>query len=204
MFLQLGEHLVDFSLLRHGHYLRVFADCKLMMRANGLKHLKHFRVLLFRQKIYLEIEMVSLIRLNITAVLTHEDEQREENRFQRHDRGQKLVRERVEGEPAFRSAVEPQPKQEPDQVKDDEPHFPRVRGDGIAYTGRHGSLRQRAVLQFGNCLNVAGSRRGRLHPSMLCRDEQSGKQRFDGDNHWHSILLVVPLSSPSGSFRRTE
>src|ERR1039457_5680257 len=131
MFLQLGEDLLDFSLLRHGHYLRVFADCKLMMRANGLKHLKHFRVLLFRQKIYLEIEMVSLIRLNITAVLTHEDEQREENRFQRDDRRQKLKWERVEGELALRFAVEPEPKAEPDHVKNDKPHFSRVRGDDI-------------------------------------------------------------------------
>jgi hypothetical protein len=37
--------------------------------------------------------MVSLIRLNVSSVLAHEDEQREENRFQRYDRGQELVRE---------------------------------------------------------------------------------------------------------------
>ena len=114
--------------------------------------------------------MVSLIRLNITAVLTHEDEQREENRFQRHDRGQKLVRERVEGGPALGFAVEPEPEGEPDHVKNNEQHFPGVRGNGIAYTGRNGSLRQRAVFQLGDCLNVAGSRRGRLHSSMLFRD----------------------------------
>ena len=116
------------------------------MLAYGLEHLKHFRVLLFGQKIYLEIEMVSLIRLNITAVLTHEDEEREENRFQRDDRRQKLEWERVEGEPALGFAVEPEPKGKPGQVKNDKPHFPRVRCDAIANTGRKGSSRQRAVL----------------------------------------------------------
>ncbi len=90
MFLQFGQYLADFRPFCHRRDLRVFSDSELMMLAYGLEHLKHFRVLLFGQKIYLEIEMVSLIRLNITAVLTHEDEQREENRFQRDDRGQKL------------------------------------------------------------------------------------------------------------------
>jgi hypothetical protein len=170
MILQFRQHVMDFRPLRHRRGLRIFADSELMMLAYRLEHLKHFRVLLFRQKIYLEIEMVSLIRLNITAVLTHEDEQREENRFQRDDRGQKLVRERVEGEPALRSAVEPEPDGEPDRMKNDKPHFSCMRGNGIAYTGRKGSLRQRAMFQFGDCLNVAGSRRGRLHPSMLCRE----------------------------------
>ena len=56
------------------------------MLAYGLQHLKHFRVLLFRQKIYLEVQMVSLIRLKITAVLTYQNEQREEDRFQRDDK----------------------------------------------------------------------------------------------------------------------
>ena len=45
------------------------------MLANGLEHLEHFRVLLFGQKIYLQIEVVALVRLQVTAVLTHEDEQ---------------------------------------------------------------------------------------------------------------------------------
>ncbi len=145
MLLQLGQDVADFSPLRHCGGLRIFSDWKLMMLAYGLEHLKHFCIFLFGQKVYLEIEMVSLIRLNITSVLTHEDKQREENRFQRDDRGQKLVRERVEGELALRSAVEPEPEGEPDHVEYDEPHFSRVRGNGIAYTGRRGSLRQRAM-----------------------------------------------------------
>jgi hypothetical protein len=119
MLLQFGQYVADFRPLRHRRGLRVFSDSELMMLAYGLKHLKHFRVLLFRQKIYLKIEMVSLIRLNITAVLTHEDEQREENRFQRDDRGQKLIRERVKGEPAPGFAVEPEPKGEPEHMKND-------------------------------------------------------------------------------------
>ncbi len=126
MFLQFGQYVADFSPLRHRRGLRIFSDSELMVLTQGLQHLKHFRVFLFGQKIYLEIEMVSLIRLNIAAVLTHKDEQREENRFQRDDRGQKLVRERVEGEPAFKSAVQPEPKGEPDHVKNDKPrYFPR-------------------------------------------------------------------------------
>src|ERR1700691_231804 len=106
MLLQFGQYVADFSPFRHRRSLRISSDRELMMLAYGLEHLKHFRVLLFGQKVYLEIEMVSLIRLNVTAVLTHEDEQREENRFQRNDRGQKLVRERVEGVLALRSAVD--------------------------------------------------------------------------------------------------
>ena len=90
MLLQFGQHVADFSPFRHRRGLRIFSDSELMMLAYGLEHLKHFRVLLFGQKIYLEVEMVPLIRLDVTAVLTHEDEQREENRFQRDDRGQKL------------------------------------------------------------------------------------------------------------------
>ena len=78
------------------------------MLAYGLEHPKHFRVFLFGQKIYLEIEMVPLIRLNVAAILAHEDKQREENRFQRDDRGQK--RERIEGELAMTGHVEPEPK----------------------------------------------------------------------------------------------
>jgi hypothetical protein len=38
-------------------------------------------------------------------------------------------------------------------------------------------LRQRAVFQLRDCFNVAGSRRGRLHSSMLFRDAWAGKQR---------------------------
>jgi len=177
MLLQFGQYFADFRSFRHRRGLRVFSDSEFMMLAYGLKHLEHFRVLLFGKKIYLEIEVVSLIRLNTTAVLTHEDEQREENRFQRDDRGQKLVRERVEGEPALGSAVEPQPKGKPDRVKKDKPHFSRVRGDGVADTGRKGSLRQRAVFQLGNYFDVAGSRRGRFHSFMLCRDLRAGKHR---------------------------
>jgi len=173
MLLQLGKYVADFRALCHRRGLRISPGSELMMLADGLEHLKHFRVLLFRQKIYLEIEMVSLIRLNIASVLTHEDEQREENRFQRDDGGQKLVRERVECEPALGSGVEPEPKGEPDRVKNDKPHLSRVRGNSIAYTGRRGSLRQRAVFQFGNCLNVAGGRRGRLHSSMLFREART-------------------------------
>ena len=97
-----------------------------------LEHLKHFRVFLFGQKIYLEIEMISLIGLNTTTVLTHEDEQREENRFQRDDRRQKLEREWVEGEPATGFAIQPEPNGEPARVEDDKPHFPRMRGNDIA------------------------------------------------------------------------
>ena len=126
MLLQFGQYVADFSPLRHCRRLRVFSNGELVMRTYGLEHLQHFRIFLFGQKVYLEIEMVSLIRLNITAVLTHEDEQREENRFQRDDRGQKLVGERVESERALRSAVEPKPKGKPDHVKNDKPHFPRV------------------------------------------------------------------------------
>ena len=177
VFLQFRQHIAYFRPLRHRRGLRIFSNSELMMLAYGLEHLKHFRVLLFGQKIYLEIEMVSLIRLDITAVLTHEDEQREENRFQRDDRRQKLKWERVEGELALRFAVEPEPKAEPDHVKNDKPHFSRVRGDDIAYTGRQGSLRQRAVFQFGDCFNIARCRRGRLHSSMLFRDAWAGKQR---------------------------
>jgi hypothetical protein len=168
MLLQFRQHLVDFSPFRHGRGLGIVSDRELVMFTDGLQHLKHFRVLLFRQKIYLEIKMVSLIRLNIAAVLAHEDEQREEDRFQGYDRGQKLVRKRVEGELALGSAVEPEPDREPHQVEYYEPHFPCVRGDGVAYTGREGSIRQRTVFKFGDCLNVAGSsRRSRLHTSML-------------------------------------
>jgi len=87
MLLQFGQYLADFCPFRHSHDLRVLSNSELMMLAYGLEHLKHFRVLFFGQKIYLEIEMIALIRLNITAVLTHEDEQREEDRFQRDDRG---------------------------------------------------------------------------------------------------------------------
>jgi hypothetical protein len=179
MLLQFGQYVTDVSPFRHRSGLRVFSDTELMMFAYGLEHLKHFCVFLFGQKVYLEIEMISLIRLDATAVLTHEDEQREENRFQRDDCGQELVRERVESEPTLGFAIEPEPKGEPDHVKNYKPHFPRVRGNGIAYTGRNGSLRQRAVFQFGDCLNVAGSRRGRLHSSMLFRDARAGKQRSD-------------------------
>src|SRR5579862_2903429 len=98
------------------------------MLAYGLQHLKHFRIFLFGQKIYLEVEVISLIRLDITTVLTHEDEQREENRFERDDRGQKLIRERIEGEPAPGFTIEQKPDGEPNHVKYDEPHFPCVRG----------------------------------------------------------------------------
>ena len=163
MLLEFGQYVADFSPLRHRRGLRVFANGELMMLAYGLEHLKHFRVLLFGQKIYLEIQMVPLIRLDVASVLTHEDEQREENRFQRDDRGQKLVREWVEGEPALRFAVEPEPNGKPDHVKNDKPHFSRVRGNGIAYTGRNGSLRQRAMFQFGYCSDVAGGSRGGFH-----------------------------------------
>ena len=82
MLLQFGQYLADFCPFRHSHDLRVLSNSELMMLAYGLKHLKHFRVFLFGQKIYLKIEMVSLIRLDVAAVLAHEDEQREENRFQ--------------------------------------------------------------------------------------------------------------------------
>ncbi len=117
MFLQFGQYVADFRPFRHRRGLGIFSDSELMILAYGLEHLEHFRVLLFGQKIDLEIEMVPLIRLDVTAVLTHEDEQREENRFQRDDRGQELVRERVEGQPAFRFAVDPEPKGEPYKVK---------------------------------------------------------------------------------------
>ncbi len=176
MLLQFGQYLADFSLFCHGGDLRIFSDGELMVLAYGLKHLQHFRVLLFGQKIYLEIEMVSLISLNIASILAHEDKQREENRFQRDDRGQKLVRERVEGELALRSAIEPEPDEKPDRVENDEPHSPRMRGNGIAYTGRKGPFRQRAVFQFGDCLNVAGSSRNRLHPLMLCRETRAAQK----------------------------
>jgi hypothetical protein len=169
MLLQFGQYVAYFSPFRHCRRLRISSDSELMMLAYRLKHLKHFRVLLFRQQVYLEIEMVSLIRLNIASVLTHEDEQREKDRFQRHDRRQELVGERIEGEPALGSAVQPEPKKKPDSVKSDEPHFPSVRGDDVAYTGRHGSLRQGAVLDLGDCFYVAGSWRGHLHSFMLCR-----------------------------------
>jgi hypothetical protein len=112
--------------------------------------------------------------------LAHEDGQREESRFQRDDRGQKLVRERVEDQAALRSAVQPEPDGEPHHVEYDEPHFSRMRGNGIAYTGRKGSFRQRAVFQFGDCLNVAGSRRGRLHSSMLLRETPGAQNAISG------------------------
>jgi hypothetical protein len=54
MLLQFGQYVADFSPLRHRLGLRVFANGGLMMLAYGLKHLKHFRVLLFGQKIYLD------------------------------------------------------------------------------------------------------------------------------------------------------
>ena len=168
MLLQLGKYVADFRALCHRRGLRISPGSELMMLADGLEHLKHFRVLLFRQKIYLEIEMVSLIRLDVAAVLAHQDEQREENRFQRDDGGQKLVRERVECEPALGSGVEPEPKGEPYRVENDEPHFSRVRGNGIAHTRRNGSFCQRAVFQFGYCSNVAGGSRGGFHTPMLC------------------------------------
>jgi hypothetical protein len=107
MVLQFGQYLVDFCPFCHSHDLGVLSNSELMMLAYGLKHLKHFGVFLFGQKIYLEIEMVSMIRLDVAAVLAHQDEQREENRFQRDDRGQKLEWERVKGEPALRFGVEP-------------------------------------------------------------------------------------------------
>ena len=78
MFLQFGQYVADFRPFRHRRGLGIFSDGELMMFAYGLKHLKHFRVFLFRQEIYLQIKMVSLIRLGTTAVLTHQDEQREE------------------------------------------------------------------------------------------------------------------------------
>jgi hypothetical protein len=52
-----------FSPLRHCRGLRVFSDGEPMMLAYGLEHVKRFCVFLFGQKIDLEIEMVSLIRL---------------------------------------------------------------------------------------------------------------------------------------------
>ena len=135
MLLEFGKYFADFRPLGHCRSLRIFSDSELMMLAYGLEHLKHLRVLLLGQKIYLEIQMVPLICLNITAVLAHQDEQRKENRFQRNNRGQKLVRERVKRESAPGLAVDPEPEGEPDHVEYDEPHFPRVRGNGVAYTG---------------------------------------------------------------------
>jgi hypothetical protein len=117
MLLQFGQYVADFNSFRHRRGLRIFSDSELMILAYSLEHLKHFCVFLFGEKIYLEIEVVSLIRLKITAILAHEDEQREENRFQRDDRRQKLEWERVEGEPAPGFAVEPEPKGEPYYVK---------------------------------------------------------------------------------------
>jgi hypothetical protein len=97
-----------------------------------LEHLKHFRVFLFGQKIYLEIEMISLIRLDVAAVLAHQDEQRKKNRFRRDDRGQQLEGKRIEGKLALRVAIKPAPNGETDCVKNDEPHLPCMRGDNIA------------------------------------------------------------------------
>jgi hypothetical protein len=88
-------------------------------------------------------------------------------------------------------------KGEPDRMENDEPHFSRVRGDNIAYAGRQGSLRQRAVFQFGDCLNVAGSRRGRLHSSMLCRDCRAGKPPSGDGDHRHSSFPVISAFVPS-------
>lgn len=113
MLLQFGQYFADFRPSRHRCGFRIFSDTELVMLAEGLEHLQHFRILLFGQQIYLEIKMVSLIRLDITAVLTHEDEQRQENRFQRNDRGQKLIRERVKSESASGFAVDPEPNGEP-------------------------------------------------------------------------------------------
>ena len=191
MLLQFGQYLADFSLFCHGLDLLIFSDSELMVLAYGLKHPKHFGVLFLGQKIYLEIQMISLIRLDVAAVLTHQNEQRKKNRLQRDDGRQKLEWERVEREPAVRSAVEPEPKGEPDRVKNNKPHSSCVRGDDIAYTGRKGSLRQRAVFQFGDYFYIARCRRGRLHSFMLFRGERSGKHRSDGSSNWHSSLPVV-------------
>ena len=65
MLLQFGQYVADFRPLRHRGGLRVFSDSELVMVAYGLKHLKHFGVFLFGQKIYLEIEMITLIRLDL-------------------------------------------------------------------------------------------------------------------------------------------
>jgi len=172
---QFRQNFVDLRSPRHRLDFWIVSDCELMVLTERLEHLQHFCILLLRKEIYLQIEMIALIRLKIAAILTHENKQREENRFQRDDRGQELEWERVEGRLAMTGHVDPEPKGEPDHVKNDEPHFSRVRGDGISNTGRKGSLRKGAVFHFGNCLDVAGCRRGRLHTSMLFRSVSAGK-----------------------------
>ena len=172
---QFRQYFVDLRSPRHILDFWIVSDCELMVLPERLEHLQHSCILLLRKEINLQIKVIALIRLDIAAILTHENKQREENRFQRDDRGQELEWERVEGRLAMTGHVDPEPKGEPDHVKDDEPHFSRVRCDGISNTGRKGSLRKGVVFQFGNSLDIPGCRRGRLHTSMLFPGVSAGK-----------------------------
>jgi len=74
--LQFRQHFLDFRPLRHGVDLRIVRDAKFMVLAERPEHLKHLSILIFRQQVYLQFQVVALIGLNTAAVLTHEDEER--------------------------------------------------------------------------------------------------------------------------------
>ena len=50
-----------------------------MVLTGRLKHQNHLGVLIFGKKVYLEIEVISLLGLNAASILAHEDEEREKN-----------------------------------------------------------------------------------------------------------------------------
>lgn len=58
-----------------------------MVLTQHLKHQNRLSVLIFGKEVYLDIEVISLLSMN-TAILAHEDEEREKNRFERDDHRQ--------------------------------------------------------------------------------------------------------------------
>jgi hypothetical protein len=64
--------------------------------AQRLKHLQHLGVSILGQQVYLEIELISLIRLKAAAVLAHQNEERQEDRLWRHDHRQESERKRIQ------------------------------------------------------------------------------------------------------------
>ena len=125
-------------------------------RAQSLEHLQGRGQLLFREEVDLQIEMSALVCLTDHSVLRHQNEQRQEDRFERHEERQKVEWKWIKrGDDRQVAGVHEDPRQKQDGVHDREWHAARQAVDKVAQPITRRPLMEGGALQVGDLADVA-------------------------------------------------
>ncbi len=152
----------DVGVLQHRIKLgvRLSADAEVIVDCH--EKLECLREFPFFYQVHLEVQIIADGRDVAGAILTHEDNDREDNRFKRDDHGEEDEGEGIKRRDAGnQTGINEDPEDEADQVEDEELEAAEIGSEDVCEPDRKGTPAQRLGLEAFDKLAAARASAGR-------------------------------------------